>query len=387
MRLSFALISAVALVFFACAGQAPKQETNNSVQNEYKVTEKFSENKPVVSSSSVENRKSDAAESSSSLTKETKVEEVFLADSSNAEDASKVVFDIYTEIPKLANMALARADSFVALGMLDSASAIVEQFSVLNPLWIEWQSQAKLLSQKIQNAYSVKSRELKPLALNLINANTRGASYSEVKVLADSLKSLSPGDSLVNFADSILKISFAKTFEKVRTAKASAMVFAEEKAKFVLAQQKLTELAMRYPEFVDTLDLKGALVKVSSLREELTSSDVEYWKSHDPKKALENAKKMIPTKEWDAAKSSLIRLKASELRGGALRELDTLYAAYCTDKRKLAAAYFAKSKKTGKDELVKAIDALNACLDFAPDYSEKATVISNREFLRKEMEK
>ena len=52
--------------------------------------------------------------------------------------------------PRLARQALARADSFYKAGTLDSALAILEKFSVLNPLWEEWQMQAKNLSEKIK---------------------------------------------------------------------------------------------------------------------------------------------------------------------------------------------------------------------------------------------
>jgi len=298
--------------------------------------------------------------------------------------------DIYVEIPRLAQMALTRADSFYAAGNLDSAAAIVERFSVLNPLWKEWQFQAKSIGEKVRSGYSKKDADLQQLLIAMVNANSRRAPYAEVKVLADTICASAPSDSIRRIADSLSHIAYARTFEKVKLGRDEALTLAREKAAFDAAEQKLSDLILRYSDFVDTLKLQRALLQISSLRMEESSAAAEYWKSHDPKKSLEEAKRLSANKKWSAAKEMLLKLKSSSLRGEALRELDSVYVGYCTEKRKRTATLFAesKNKKANKaDKISKAIAELDACLEFAPDYKDRATVLSNKQFLQSELSK
>jgi hypothetical protein len=298
--------------------------------------------------------------------------------------------DIYVEIPRLAQMALTRADSFYAAGNLDSAAAIVERFSVLNPLWKEWQFQAKSIGEKVRSGYSKKDADLQQLLIAMVNANSRRAPYAEVKVLADTICASAPSDSIRRIADSLSHIAYARTFEKVKLGRDEALTLAREKAAFDAAEQKLSDLILRYSDFVDTLKLQRALLQISSLRMEESSASAEYWKSHDPKKSLEEAKQLSANKKWSAAKEMLLKLKSSSLRGEALRELDSVYVGYCTEKRKRTATLFAesKNKKANKaDKISKAIAELDACLEFAPDYKDRATVLSNKQFLQSELSK
>ena len=102
------------------------------------------------------------------------------------------------------------------------------------------------------------------------------------------------------------------------------------------------------------------------------------------------AKKLSGERKWQAAEESFIKIKSSRLRGEALRELDSLNANFCSEKRKRAATFFAesKSKKGNKHEkLSQAIAELDACLEFAPNYKDRATVISNKQFLQTELSK
>ncbi|MBP5247590.1 MAG: hypothetical protein J6Z31_06995 [Fibrobacter sp.] len=297
--------------------------------------------------------------------------------------------DIYVEIPRLAQMALTRADSFYAAGELDSAAAIVERFSVLNPLWKEWQVQAKSISEKVRSGYSKKDADLQRYLIALVNANSRRAPYSEVKPIVDTIFATSPSDSIRHLTDSLSKIAYVRTYEKVKMVRDEALLLAREKAAFDAAEQKLSDLILRYSDFIDTLELQNAVLKISSLRIE-TSASAEFWQSHDPKKALEEAKQLSASNKWQAAKEALQKLKSSHLRGESLRELDSLNTRFCTEKRKLAAALFAesKNKKANKsDKLSKAIAELDACLEFAPDYKERATVLSNKQFLQMELAK
>ena len=298
--------------------------------------------------------------------------------------------DIYVEIPRLAQKALTRADSFYAAGELDSAAAIVERFSVLNPLWKEWQVQAKSIGEKVRSGYSKKDADLQQFLIALVNANSRRASYAEVKPLVDTIFATAPSDSIRHLTDSLAHIAYVRTYEKVKKGRDEALQLAREKAAFDSAEQKLSELALRYSDFIDTLELQKALLKISSLRAEESAASAEYWNSHDPEKALEEAKKLSDERKWQAAKESFIKIKSSRLRGEALRELDSLNVNFCTEKRKRAATLFAesKSKKGNKyEKLSQAIAELDACLEFAPNYKDRATVISNKQFLQAELSK
>ncbi len=309
---------------------------------------------------------------------------------SKPELVSLEIPDIYVEIPRLAQMALTRADSFYAAGNLDSAAAIVEKFSVLNPLWKEWQIQAKSMGEKIRSGYSKKDADLQQFLIALVNANSRRVAFAEVKPIVDTILAAAPSDSIRKLTDSLAQIAYVRSYEKVKAGRDEALQIALEKGAFDSAEQKLSDLIRRYSDFIDTLELPKALLQVSSLRTEESAASAEFWKSHDPNKVLEEARLLSEKQKWQAAKEMLSKLKSSSLRGKALRELDSLNTRYCTEKRKRAAAFFAesKSKKANKaDKLSKAIAELDACLEFAPDNKDRATVLSNKQFLQTELAK
>lgn len=298
--------------------------------------------------------------------------------------------DIYVEIPKLARRALALADSFFVAGKPDSAAAIVERFFVLKPLWEDWMEWAKTLNEKIRNGNAQKKAELKRRIVDIQNANSRRADFAEVRALADSIVFASPGDSLKAFADSLAELSRLRTCEKVKTVRDSALKLAREQAKFDEAERLVSNLLLHYPEFSDSLGLPNVLSKVSSMRAEESSASAAYWKAHSPQEALEKARGLQNRKQWPEAKAAYQKLKSSGLRGEALRGLDSLYSDYCTEKRERAATLFAESKRKPAvkvEKLKQAIESLDACLEFAPDFKNRETVLSNKEFLQLELGK
>ena len=298
------------------------------------------------------------------------------------------VADIYVEIPRLAQEALSRADSFYVAGNLDSAAVIVEKFSVLNPLWNEWQHQAQSLSEKIQTNRTAKASELERTFIDLVNANARRADYADVKIITDAIAESSPNDSLKNFADSLLQLAYARTFQKVKSERDSALALAKEKANFDFAEQKISELIRRYPDYIDTLNLQNAILKIAAMRQENASVSADYWKTHDPQKILAEAKKFAQNKKWNEAKSAYQKLKTSNLRGDALRGIEEIENAYCQEKRQKATQLFAESrnkKSNAQEKLQKAIAELDACLEFAPDFKDRKTVFENKNFLQAEI--
>ena len=167
-------------------------------------------------------------------------------------------------------------------------------------------------------------------------------------------------------------------------------MLAVEKAGFDDAERELTDLLLRYSDFADTLQLRESLIKISSMRSESAALSESYWKNHDPKHLLEEARRLAAESKWDNAKEIFLKLKSSSLRGEAVRELDSLDARFCTAKRERAALLFAKfqRKKSENLQLLKdAVGELDSCLDFAPNYRERATVLSNKDFLLRELAK
>ena len=388
----FAVAGIASLLLSACVGTSPQSsasvaepETETSSVVKTSVSNDSSESfRPVAPNSFTEN--GSVIERKDSLSKETlATQEVSKQDLEQVE-----IPDIYVEIPRLAQKALTRADSFYAAGELDSAAAIVERFSVLNPLWKEWQIQAKSIGEKVRSGYSKKDADLQQFLIAPVNANSRRASYAEVKPFVDTIYATAPSDSIRHLTDSLARIAYVRTYEKVKKGRDEALQLAREKAAFDSAEQKLSELLLRYSDFIDTLELQQTLLKISFLRSEESAVSAEYWKSHDPEKALKDAKRLSNDQKWQAAKEAFFKIKSSRLRGEALRELDTLNVRFCTEKRKRAATLFAESKrkKANKNEkLSQAISELDACLEFAPDYKERATVLSNKQFLQMELSK
>lgn len=299
-------------------------------------------------------------------------------------------FDAYVEISRIARKALSRADSFNALGMKDSVSAIVEQFFVLNPLWEEWQKYAKSLVEKKQQNAIANDESLKRLLIDFSNANARRVDFSEIRMIADSIRTFALDDPSRLLVDSVLRLAYSRTFEKVKKNRDAALTVAIEKAEFDDAERGLTDLLLRYPDFADTLQLRKSLIKISSLRAENATMSESYWKNHDPKLLLKEAQKLAAESKWNKAKDIFLKLKSSSLRGAAVRELDSLGSKFCTEKRQRAAALFAKSQRRTSDRtqaLKDAVGELDLCLDFAPNYGERATVLSNKEFLLRELSK
>ncbi len=392
------LCVALALLICACAGTQPVQESSCAQQMlPAPLTVQQENGEELDSLTNQEESALDSAKFQDTILQTLPVEEKIVFDTVAESPAlpqpkvhSQTVedVDIYVEIPRLARRSQALADSFFQAGELDSASLIIERFFVLNPLWQDWQMWANALNGKIRNIREANTGALKTKKINLQNANARRADYEEILALVDSIRVLQPGDSLQMFADSILKQSYFRTFEKVKSFRDSAMHLAKERANFDSAEQILTELLLRYAGFDDTLQLRRALLDVSSMRVEKSALPEDYWKSHSPQKALEKGRALVAEKKWTQAKETFQQLKSSSLRGEALRELDSLYAAFCTEKRQKAAALFAESQRKPlqrTEKLNRAIESLDACLDFAPEFSNRETVLSNKLFLQKEL--
>ncbi len=386
MTARLCLLGLVIVLLSACAGNSP----GSSLSEPFPPTEK-PQPKNLDSARSEKSPLSEVIAVSNSTEKTTADStERVLPQTDSAQAKEPESFDAYVEISRIARRALSRADSFDALGIKDSVFAIAEQFSVLNPLWEEWQKHVKALDEKNRQTVPRNTEAIKRLLIDLANANVRRADFSEIKPIADSIQMISSGDSSRFLADSISRLAYSRTFEKAKQSRDAALSVAFEKAGFDDAERLLTDLLLRYPDFADTLRLRESLLKISAMRSEEAAMSESFWKDHDPGLLFAEAQKLAAEFKWNRAKELFQKLKSSNLRGEAFRALDSLESRFCTKKREQAASLFAKAqrKKSDRLQMLKAsIGELDACLDFAPKYRDRATVLSNREFLLRELAK
>lgn len=298
--------------------------------------------------------------------------------------------NLYEFIPGVVNASFDRADSLLAVGNVDSAAAIIEEFTVLKPLWDEWTARASKMDGRIRSAQTSREAALKPLAVKLTNLIATGTDFNEIRAVADSLVAFAPDDSLKLWARGQLQAAYRKTLSKYSAERDRALALARDKGLFDEAEKMLSEISMRAAEFADTLHVQDALLAVSNMRMQESDADIAYWKTHDAKTAFAEAKKLSQGKKYLDAKKLLLKLRASALRAEANIELDSVGNAYCTEERTRASSLFAQSRsaKTKSKELLgKAVAALDRCLTEFPEYKQRATVDSNRNFLQTELNK
>ena len=300
--------------------------------------------------------------------------------------------DPYTAFPALVDEVFAIADSLYRAGYTDSATAYLERFRVIKPLWLQWEKRADSLLNEFGKTRAEKSKQFDPMVLKIQNMNRAQAAYSLVKETADSLIALNPGDSLVAWADEQKKLAYSNTLQKARRDLAEIRALAEGRAEFNAAQEKLKDFQLRYRDFEDSLQTAALATRIQELAAVADSVAKDYWAKHDPSQALAQADTLTRQEKFPEAKDLLNKLMFSNLRQQALEKYNALADAYCNKQRKVTSQLFTKSQKQ-KDEqnkkslLKDAIDSLDNCLVEYPDYSQKQKVLDNMEFLKKELAK
>ncbi|MBR3851913.1 MAG: hypothetical protein IKJ76_07745 [Fibrobacter sp.] len=311
--------------------------------------------------------------------------------SQSAETASQPL-DPYMAFPALVDEVFAFADSLYRAGYTDSATAYLERFRVIKPLWLQWERRADSLLNEFGKTRAEKSKQFDPMVLKIQNMNRAQSAYSLVAETADSLIALAPGDSLVNWANGQKNIAYTNTLQKARRELSEIRVLAEGHAEFNAAQAKLKEFQLRYRDFEDSLQTAALAARIAELAAVADSVAKDYWAKHDPAQALAQADTLTRQEKFPQAKELLNKLMFSNLRQQALEKYNALADAYCNKQRKVTSQLFTKSQKQ-KDEqnkkslLKDAIDSLDNCLVEYPDYSQKQKVLDNMEFLKKELAK
>jgi hypothetical protein len=313
----------------------------------------------------------------------------------SAQDETRAVaqpVDPYMAFPALVDEVLAYADSLYRAGYTDSATAYLERFRVIKPLWIQWEKRADSLLNEFGKTRAEKSKQFEPLVLKIQNMNRAQSAYSLVKETADSLVALNPGDSLVAWAGEQKRIAYTNTLQKARRELAEIRVLAEGRAEFNAAQEKLKEFQLRYRDFEDSLQTATFAARIQELAAAADSVAKNYWASHDPAQALALADTLKNQEKFPEAKELLNKLMFSNLRQQALEKYNALADAYCNKQRKITSQLFTKAQKqkdpqNKKSLLQDAIDSLDNCLVEYPDYSQKQKVVDNKNFLQKELSK
>lgn len=300
--------------------------------------------------------------------------------------------DPYTDFPALAARVFAHADSLYATGLTDSASAYLQRFRIIKPLWNTWEAQADSMLNEFGKTRAEKAKAFEPLVLTIQNMNRVKSAYSMVAEIADSLIALAPGDSLVNWAKVQKQNAFANTLEKAKKEFAQIKALADDQAQFAEALKKIEEFRMRYGDFEQTLRIQEYTDHVKEMMQSADSEAAEYWESHDPAQALAKADTLIKASKFAEAKDILTKLKASNLRKKAGEKYQELANTFCNAQRKTTSQIFAKAQKQKdaakkKKLLQDAIGPLDKCLAEYPEYTQKQKVVDNKSFLEKELAK
>ncbi len=303
-----------------------------------------------------------------------------------------VPVDPYTAFPALVSRVFAYADSLYAQGLTDSASAYLQRFRIIKPLWNTWETQADSMLNEFGKTRAEKAKAFEPYVLTIQNMNRVQAAYSMVKETADSLIALAPGDSLVNWANGQMQVAYKNTLAKAKKEYASIKALADDHAQFKEAAQKANELQMRYRDFEKELQIQSLIDYIAGLMAANDSEAAKYWESHDPAQALAKADTLIKASKFADAKSLLTKLKASNLRKEANDKYQELATTFCNAQRKATSQIFAKAQKQKdaakkKKLLQDAIAPLDKCLAEYPEYTQKQKVVDNKSFLEKELAK
>ena len=303
-----------------------------------------------------------------------------------------VPVDPYTAFPALVSRVFAYADSLYAQGLTDSASAYLQRFRIIKPLWNTWETQADSMLNEFGKTRAEKAKAFEPYVLTIQNMNRVQAAYSMVKETADSLIALAPGDSLVNWANGQMQVAYKNTIAKAKKDYASIKALADDHAQFKEAAQKANELQMRYRDFEKEIQIQALIDYIAGLIAANDEEATKYWQSHDPAQALAKADTLIKASKFAEAKDILNKLKSSNLRKEAGEKYQELANTFCNAQRKATSQIFAKAQKQKdaakkKKLLQDAIEPLDKCLTEYPEYAQKQKVVDNKSFLEKELAK
>lgn len=310
----------------------------------------------------------------------------------SAEKTDSVITDPYTTIPALIQNIFDYATTLHQAGYTDSATAYLERFRVIKPLWEQWESKADSMLNEFGKTRAEKAKAFEPMVFQIQNMNRASSDYGLVAQTADSLIALAPGDSLTQWAKAQKSVAYKNTLTKAKKEYAAIKDLADNQAQFAEAEKQALTFQMRYRDFENDLHIQALIDHIRELAQANDAAATKYWESNDPAQALAKADTLLQKEKFAEAKELLMKLRASKLRKEANELYMKLADNFCTKQRKTTSQTFAKAQKQKdaakkKKLLQDAIAPLDKCLTEYPDNPQKQKVIENKQFLEQELGK
>jgi hypothetical protein len=390
-------ICSMAFALTACVGNAPAPETNpqpEQVDNtdvSQPQTGTSSEANQIVESQDV--YFNSQALDNHRLSTPDNIPTITPANTPSTDNVTQAaVTDPYTTIPAIVQNIFDYADALYKAGYTDSATAYLERFRVIKPLWAQWESKADSMLKEFGKTRAEKAKAYEPMVFQIKNMNRANSDYGLVAETADSLIALAPGDSLTQWAKAQKDIAYKNTLAKAKKEYAAVKALADNQAQFAEAEKQAVTLQMRYRDFEDVLHLQELIDHIRELMQLTNAEATKYWESHDPAQALAQADTLLQKEKFSEAKELLNKLKASKLRKEASELYQKLADTFCTKQRKTTSQTFAKAQKLKdpakkKKMLQDAIAPLDKCLTEYPDNPQKQKVEENKQLLEQELRK
>ena len=394
------LLSASAFALTACVGNAPSPETEPanvsaaepSEQEPSSIPSSDSSLQPESSEQSGVYFNSQALDDHRLATPENIPTVPDYSSSSSNGQTNATISDPYTAIPAIVQSIFDYANTLYQAGYTDSASAYLERFRVIKPLWEQWESKADSMLNEFGKTRAEKAKAFEPMVFQIQNMNRANSDYGLVAQTADSLIALAPGDSLTQWAKAQKSVAYKNTLTKAKKEYATIKDLADNQAQFAEAEKQALTFQMRYRDFENDLHIQALIDHIRELAQANDAAATKYWESHDPAQALAKADTLLQKEKFSEAKELLMKLRASKLRKEANELYTKLADAFCTKQRKTTSQTFAKAQKQKdaakkKKLLQDAIAPLDKCLTEYPDNPQKQKVIENKQFLEQELGK
>ena len=394
------LLSASAFALTACVGNAPSPETEPANVSAAEPSEQEPSSIPSIDSS----LQPESSEQSGVYFNSQALDDHRLAtpeniptvpdysSSSSNGQTNATISDPYTAIPAIVQSIFDYANTLYQAGYTDSASAYLERFRVIKPLWEQWESKADSMLNEFGKTRAEKAKAFEPMVFQIQNMNRANSDYGLVAQTADSLIALAPGDSLTQWAKAQKSVAYKNTLTKAKKEYATIKDLADNQAQFAEAEKQALTFQMRYRDFENDLHIQALIDHIRELAQANDAAATKYWESHDPAQALAKADTLLQKEKFSEAKELLMKLRASKLRKEANELYTKLADAFCTKQRKTTSQTFAKAQKQKdaakkKKLLQDAIAPLDKCLTEYPDNPQKQKVEENKKFLEQELGK
>ncbi len=396
------LLSASAFALTACVGNAPAPETEPTNVSANDSSEQEQPSTPS-SDSSLQNPQELGSQSGPIFNSQA-LDGYRLATPENIPTAPEqgpatsegkttaAIADPYTAIPAIVQSIFDYANTLHKAGYTDSASAYLERFRVIKPLWEQWESKADSMLNEFGKVRAEKAKAYEPMVFQIQNMNRASSDYGLVAETADSLIALAPGDSLTQWAKAQKSVAYKNTLAKAKKEYAAIKDLADNQAQFAEAEKQALTFQMRYRDFENDLHIQALIDHIRELAQANDAAATKYWESHDPAQALAKADTLLQKEKFSEAKELLNKLKSSKLRKEANELYTKLADNFCTKQRKTTSQMFAKAQKQKdaakkKKLLNEAIAPLDKCLTEYPDNPQKQKVEENKKFLEQELGK